>query len=285
MTERTSLTAPWDTDKVTQQLLPTSIRLSEEEVTNAKNELIVPFFPKIDRAYADDTYRNQVYCIHSFIPSKGAKPDEHGTFGFMKCRGVFSTEEEAKQRSEHIIRNLDSYHSLQISYCGKPFPVAEDVKKFASELDEVDIRKKVVKDISEDIKQKRLEDKKAMEEIQQRERQLREDVSKTEDEIEPIENYITSQLKKSQLIVRYKELRKTLSDHKRLIAHACQHLTNMEKEDPTIKDNYMERYVRAREEVGLNQAMESFMQYMGEELELDFDPYTFDYTQPDKKSE
>ena len=35
-------------------------------------------FPRVDRVYADPAIVNQVYGLISFVPAKGAKPNENG---------------------------------------------------------------------------------------------------------------------------------------------------------------------------------------------------------------
>ena len=170
MSATSSLTAPWDkTGSQTVQKLsrPLSDKEAEEAVAELSDTTLIKKFPQTERFYADPIYNNQMYCLHSFVPSKNATPDEHGVFGFMKCRGAFHNIEEANDRAEWIIRNVDSYHSIQTGYSGKPFPVCHDFKEFVAETHEVDIRKKAIETLSEDIKRKKEEERRDIADIRE----------------------------------------------------------------------------------------------------------------------
>ena len=79
-------------------------KLTEEEVQAAKEQLHKKhLFPMIDRYYADPIYNGQTYSLHSFIPCEGATPDKRGIYGFMKCRGCFTTMEEAPKPQDWLL--------------------------------------------------------------------------------------------------------------------------------------------------------------------------------------
>ena len=82
---------------------------------------------------------------------------------------------EANQRAEWLIRNVDSYHTIHTSYSGRPFPLCSDTRKFVKETNEVDIRKKTVETISEEIKSKKEEEKRNVQDIKEREKRLLEE--------------------------------------------------------------------------------------------------------------
>jgi hypothetical protein len=276
----TSLTAPWDRDENTKQTVSRGVVLTEDEVQEAVatnvDTGITDKFPKVDRLYADPIYNNQMYCLHSFVPSKGAQPDEKGVFGFMKIRGAFQTIDEANQRAEFIIRNVDSYHDIQTGYCGRPFPVCVDTKKFVKETHEVDIRKEAVKTISEDIKQKRLDEKKEIDEIKERESKLLEDSKAAQEdtyEQEPLEQYTTLHVKKANLVFTYVETRKKMMDMQKSIQNAYQEIRDMDQEDSTLATQYYDKYMEARRAAHIPDEMSenNWMKYLCEDAELDFE--------------
>lgn len=272
----TSLTAPWDRDPNNAPVQASrGVVLTEEQVQHAVSENsdtgIVDKFPKVDRLYADPIYNNQMYCLHSFVPSKGAKPDDHGVFGFMKCRGSCHTMTEANQRAEDIIRNIDSYHQIQTCYSGRPFPVCADTKKFVQETHEVDIRKKAVETISEDIKQKRREEKQEIDDIKEREQNLLNTTGENYEQ-EPMEIYITLRVKKANLVFTYKETQKKIVEMRESIKKAHAEITQMESEDTIYREQYREKYMNARKNAHIPETSEdNFMNYMGEDIELDFE--------------
>ena len=75
--------------------------LTNDEAIEALKELnitsFVEKFPKIDRTFADPSISMQNYSLFSFIPAKGASPNEQGIFGFAKIRGTYQSELEASQ--------------------------------------------------------------------------------------------------------------------------------------------------------------------------------------------
>jgi hypothetical protein len=112
-----SLTAPSDRDpaktyKPNQGHPP----LSEDEVKNAMSELnnnsFVKKFLRVERRYADPVEPMQRIGLISFVPAKGATPNDKGIYGFAKIRGNYPTDQEASERAEFLIRNADSYHQI-----------------------------------------------------------------------------------------------------------------------------------------------------------------------------
>lgn len=279
MSTHNSLTAKWDITDTESKVVGSEYGvavLTEDEVKYAKEELLdkelLSKFRQQDKFYSDPIYNNQLYSLHSFIPTKGAKPDEHGVFGFMKCRGTFFTQEEADQRAEWIIRNVDSYHTIQTSYTGKPFPICADTKKYVQDTNAVDIRKKATETISQDIKDKRYEEKRTMQEIKEKEKKLLE--STGEDFKEDIEDvYTTLMVKKANLIWTYVETRDKMKQMRENIIKTRKEINDMDKEDSSLKEQYYERYMQARKESGLSEEVtnDNFMKFLVSDKEADLD--------------
>ena len=123
-----SLTAPEDRDRINRWKPDQSIApLSSSEFKNAISELkstdFIKKFPRVERQYADPAISLQNIGLISFVPAKGAKPNENGVFGYAKMRGNYPNELEANERSEFIIRNVDSYNTIFSTYVGRPFPI------------------------------------------------------------------------------------------------------------------------------------------------------------------
>ena len=163
----TSLTSPYDRKTLT-----------DDEAKEAFKEL-KKTFPRIEQAFCDPLYSNQIYCLHSFIPSKAASPDPDGIYGMIKCRGVFPTLEEADKRAEYIIKNYDSIHRIYTSYTGRPFPLC-DTSKFSEDINEIDLQKKTMDVMKEDLKKRKEEDDKEIKDMQEREKKLLEESKRNE---------------------------------------------------------------------------------------------------------
>ena len=276
---KTCLTAPWDTLPVP-DVSNASVVLTEEQVKEAVHTNVdlglLEKFPKVDRMYADPIYNSQVYCLHSFIPSKGATPDEKGVFGFMKCRGSFHTVDEANQRAEFMIRNVDSYHDIQTGYAGRPFPVCKNTKRYVAETTEVNIRKDAVKAVSEDIQQKRLDEKKEVDDIKERESNLMAESQAIQNDTyvaDPLELYTTLHVRKANLVFTYLETQKSLVKMRVNIKKSYREIRDMDVQDVSLAQQYYDHYMAARRKAHIqdDKSEENWMKYLGEDAPLDFD--------------
>lgn len=273
MQTQTTLTAPWD----------------RTQLQNAVEANVISF-PIIDKYYNDPIYNGQLFCLHSFVPTKGAKPDEKGVYGFMKCRGAFQTLDEANQRAEWLIQNVDSYHKILTGRCGKPFPVCEDAKKFCQETETVDIQKHAVKTISQDIKDKRLQEQKEIEDIKEREERLLKESKMAQEDIpiqNPIEQYTTLQVKKANLLFTYVKTMEKMAEMRRNIRKAYFEIAQKDKEDESLYNQYYEHYMKARKDANIPDIdpneNENWLKYMCEDAVLDFDPRQPDEEEEEKK--
>lgn len=266
-----SLTAPWDRTEEDQSYKPKQIVLSENEVSNALNELYIKDFtnkfPRVDRFYADPVLNSQVYCLHSFAPSKGAKPDERGVYGFVKFRGSFATQQEADERAEFLVRNVDSFNDVYTSYCGRPFPLTHN-KAFVKETSEIDVKKQITDIVSKDIKTKVAEERRIKDELKEKEKKLLEENDKVINNV-PVETdeerYTVLQVKRANLVHVYVETRQKLEKIKESILKCRSEIEQFDQTHPEIKDTYIEKYNQARELSGLDKVENdtSYLKYMG----------------------
>jgi len=284
-TNESSLTSPEDRDLIDKWRPDQSDKkLTDDEAVFAIKELnnqsYTDKFPKIEKSYADPVILEQKYGLISFIPAKGATPNEKGVYGFAKLRGNYSTQIEAVERAEYLIRNIDSYHQIFHTYVGRPFPLTLD-SKFSAETCEVDIRKEITKAVSTDIKDKKDEERKVMSEIKEREEKLKEDVKI--EEADPYDEYITLCVKKAQLSWTFTQHYEKMCEIKDIIVKTREELTKLDKEHPDFRDSYFKKYMDARNEAGLKEESEdekkkNFISFMVEEKPLpyiDFIPETF----------
>jgi hypothetical protein len=249
--------------------------LTEEQASSAMEALnvtsYVDKFPVVERQYADPAIPLQQYGLVSFVPSKGATPDADGVFGFAKLRGNFQTKGEANERSEFLIRNVDSYHTIFHAYVGRPFPITLS-EKYCSEVGEIDIRKKATDTISEDVKAKRDHQKQEVEEIKNREKRLLDEGK--EDYVEdPFERYVTLRVKKAQLVWGYKNTMDQLNKMKDVITKTRADITAMDAENPEFNTKHYDRYMTARRDAGLPDEMsteDNFIKYLCEDVDLGF---------------
>lgn len=264
-----SLTAPRDreTNAIRRSNAPPLTDEELEEAMRTKYKSLE--FPEIDRQYTDPSILHQKIVLVSFVPSKNARPDEDGIYGMMKVRGSYATEEEANERAEFLIRNHDSYHEIFHAFVGRPFPITTQ-SGFERELKTIDIRKKTVRLISEDILNKKREEEKEMREMQQREKNLLEESKRAKEDIpeDPYDLYITDQVKRAQLIWTYHETMKKCDQMKDLIRTTNETIARVEADNPSYREQYREKYMQARKDAGLTEENEedSFIKYLGVDL-------------------
>jgi hypothetical protein len=276
MSQESSLTTPQDRDlenkwKPDQSIAPLSNEQTVEALKDLNITSFVDKFPKVDRTFADPSISMQNYSLFSFIPAKGASPNEQGIFGFAKIRGTYQSELEASQRAEYLIRNVDSYHKIYTVYTGRPFPLTES-SDYSSEVSEVDIKKDMAKNISHSIKDKKEEELREIREIQQREKNLIEE-SKRE-EVDPYDEYITQRVKSAQLQFTYLEHQKKMAEVKGIILKTRQVIAELDETHPTFRDSYYEKYMQARKDAGIKEdekdTQANFIKFLVEDADLGF---------------
>lgn len=263
---RESLTA----EKGRRPLRSTLCPLSETETEEAMAALVKDItFTQVERRYADPELKNQKIVLVSYIPSSTARPDEDGIYGMMKVRGVFATEDEANEHSEFLIRNTDSVHAIYHAYVGRPFPITTKTG-YENEIKNIDIRKKNIELISQDILNKKRKEKEDMEEMQKREADLLEESKRNAEGKgdDPFDVYITEQVKRAQLLWTYKETKAKFTQMRKSFLASCQRIREFEAEDNTFLERYKERYFQARQQAGLKDENdeESFLKYLGVDM-------------------
>ena len=245
--------------------------LSDEETKAAVANLEkTSTYPIRDRYLADPDIQFQRIALVSFVPSEKATPDSNGIYGFMKVRGNYSTEEEASQRAEYLIRNGDSYHKIFHTFVGKPFPITES-SEFSAEREEIDIRKEAGKSVSISVKKKRDEEVQQIKEIEARSAELREDVELEEEDIDPLDTYITLKVKSAQLAWTYLEHLKKMADVRQVLLSARESLSKLDEQDSSYAETYFHKYEKAREISGLQtnpDSVNNFIRFMVQDIPL-----------------
>ena len=263
-----SLTTPDDRDLTNKWRPDQSIPpLTNEEATHALKELnktdYVERFPKVDKTYQDPIIPMQNIGLVSFVPAKGATPNEKGIYGFAKLRGNFATEMESNQRAEYLIRNVDSYHQIYHAYVGRPFPITNS-SEYSAVTEEIDIRKETATAMSNAVKDKKETEQQQIKEIKESKRE----------EADPYDEYITQRVKKSQLMFTYLEHQKKMVEIKEIIIKTRVVIAELDEKYPEYQHSFYDKYMKAREEAGIKedkaQAADNFIKYLVEDADLGF---------------
>ena len=92
-----TLTTPSDRDLSKNFKIDTSHSpLTDKQTINAMKVLNKNNFPEVERRYTDPVIDLQKIGLFSFVPARGAVPNNQGIYGFAKIRGNFANENEAK---------------------------------------------------------------------------------------------------------------------------------------------------------------------------------------------
>lgn len=276
MSTSCSLTAPADRGDSKFRIAAAEGPMTEQEADAATAALVdlsfTTKFRKFERSYVDPEIRNQQFGLISFVPSKGAKPDKDGVYGMAKLRGNYGSEVEAAVQAARLIKETDSYHKIFTAYVGRPFPITND-EKYCKETEEVDIQNKTKEIISEDVKEKRQQQKKEMEEVKAREKRLIDQQSNDYDE-SPFERYMMLNTKKAQLAFTYEETMEKMLKVKQSIITAREEILKMEEENPGFKDELFENFKAARAQSGITTDSETmrttFVKYLCQDIDLGF---------------
>jgi len=273
--KQNSLTSPNDRGDGKYKSDVGAAALTDDQVESAIQALsdtsFIDKFPRLERQYADPPIPLQTYGLISFVPSKGATPDKDGVYGFAKIRGNYATTQEASERAEFLIRNVDSYHKIFHAYVGRPFPITID-QKYCAKTEEINIRQKATEVVSEDVKAKRDKEKEDIEDIKRREKQLLEE-SKPEYKPDVYEEYTVLRVKKAQLVWAYVQTQKKMDDMKSSIIKTRSQIEKMDEENPEYAKEYKDRYFKARRDAGIsdeNNTEDNFVKYMVEDVDLQF---------------
>ena len=240
-----------------------------EELNNNAYVQRMTDFPRVERRFADPPIPLQKVGLVSWVPAKGATPNEHGVYGFAKLRGNFASEDEACDKAEQLIRNVDSYHQIYHTWVGRPFPLTQS-SDYSANVEKIDLQQEMSRAIRDDVRKKREKEQREIEEIKQREQELLEDVKKDKEDLG--DRYTTLKVKKAQLTWTLLETRKKLEQVVTSIAKTRRELEIMDDADPELAKNYYQKYLDARRQVNLpvDQAQndQNFMKYLVEDVQI-----------------
>lgn len=261
-----SLTTPTDRAEGTKFEAVRVPPLTDTQVDSAIQARLIQClvdFPDIERSYLDPAVDGQEVAVFSFVPAKGATPDKNGFYGFGKVRGSFSDARRASERAEHLLRNVDSYHDYQLCNVGYPFPITKD-PRYSKRMQKVHVKSAIKQATSAQIAEKREQEKREVQELREREQKIAEESKEEVYNPDPEENYTMLRVKNAQLTFTFFKQLDALREQRDIINRTRTNMASVEVTNPEFRDRYLERYLKARDDVGLASDGEnaSFMRYM-----------------------
>jgi hypothetical protein len=254
--------------------------LNTEQVDLAKQALMKDnlLFPRSVKSIHDPVILGQEYGLISFTPAKDARPNANGIYGVFKLRGNFATLEESQSYAEKLIRNHDSYNEVHTVRVGQCIPLSKKTE-FVEETNSIDLNKEVEAIVSNDVKEKRQKERVEMKTIQEREQKLlkeNKEILDGEYQQDPLDQYIMLRVKKAQLMWTLAETRKRIENEViPAIKRAKKEISDMDQQYPEFDKQYYQRYIDARESVGIKDQdklnYSYFMQYLLDDNDLNLD--------------
>lgn len=246
--------------------MPSNIK--EPKLTQEECDIAIPslyekkLFRSVNRKLYDPVKPGEPrFALFSFAKASGATPDSDGFLGVAKIRGVFHTEQEAAERAEEIIRDVDSSNSIFTALCGVPFPLV--VKGCANNLSEIDISKKVEKTISDNVRAKRKAEAKEIQEIEERRKALVNDDGTINESEDPEDMYVQQRVKLAHLRYAIKEHAAKLKECTEIEKSVRIHLNECKRDHPEYEENFVKRYQEGRRKAKIPESTDfgGFMKY------------------------
>jgi hypothetical protein len=222
-------------------------------------------YPRRMKFRIDPSIPGQQVGLISFIPSKGAIPDNDGCFGLLKLRGNFNTEQDADAMSEHLVRNVDTYTPIDMVYIGKEFPLFLDNSIYVKETREIDVRKKIEDSKKDHLKAKKEEEQKEIAEIEERQKKLlnhNNEEEKEEKGYDDLEFYTQLRVKKANALAMIDECKRKIEEAQAVIDKTDKDIEELDEKDPSFKEQYLAKYTNALKAVGADVNMNPLVQYM-----------------------
>jgi len=242
--------------------------LSEEECAAAVSKLYnAKPFRSVNRKLHDPyKYGEPRFGLFSFIKADGATADKDGFLGVAKIRGVFYTEQEAADKAEEIIRDVDSTNSIFTTLVGVPFAIED--KNHALELTEIDISKKIEKVISDNVRAKRKAEEKEIREIEERRKALVNNDGTINESDDPGEMYIRLRVKLAHLRYGIREHTAKANECIKLEKSVRQQIIECKAEHPEYEENFIDRYKAGRRNANVPESTDfgGFMSYLLEPI-------------------
>ena len=260
---------------------PTAAALTEEEADHATAQLSKSnMFRTVVRTVVDPAIVGQRIGLLSFVPHPQATPGTNGVFGYMKLRGNFENEVDAKNYAHNLIKNNDSYHSVVHTRVGAFFPLMSNMDKIIREVDEVNLNKDMAESISQKVAEVRKTDAQKIKEIEAQVEKLKEEESTPD--VDPLDRYIELRVKLATLKMTIFEHQKKLREIVPIIKKTKAEVDNIDEITPEYKAQFFEKYMAAFKRAGLDkqagaqgEMSQAFLRYIKDDIELPQDLDSF----------
>ncbi|ASZ85157.1 177L [Cherax quadricarinatus iridovirus] len=258
--------------------------LSDEETEIATQSLCKDLFPKVNRKIVDPYKAGEPkFALFSFIDA----PDEQlnaflkriecelcpdsleelqkirerpGVIrGVAKIRGAYMTQNEANDRAEEIIQDIDSMHSIFTCLIGHPFPLIS--QGMAEEINEVELKNQVEKTVKQNEKEQKRKEQRQIDEIMRRQEELEAESEKPHEY--DIEDYLTDKIKLGNLRAMLDKNSSNKTEFSIKEERSRNFLITKQRERPDFEENYFDLFQKVATP---NMKSETLMNYLQKPL-------------------
>ena len=223
----------------------------DDAVGQAAVEGQLVYYPKSVRTMVDPPIPGQGLGLLSFMLFKESRKLRNGTavYGYVKLRGNWADESQAKFEASKIIREVDSKYKIRIAPTGGWVPITDE-DAFVKE--QLDVR---MKDDEKHLRDQAVKEKEA------EQRQIQREIREREDEVahggdiyddpKSLTFYSMRRVTELRLMEAREQQIKQIHSIKKTLRKVQKELKRLECEHPEYKDKWIDRYNEERRKGGI----------------------------------
>lgn len=227
-------------------------------------------YPQVVRTMVDPPVNGQRLSLLSFMLFSEPRKLSNGVpvYGYVKCRGNWADENQAKFEASKIIREYDSKYQIRIAPTGVWMPITDESAFVKDQLD-VTVREgeKALRDQA--MKEKEAKERAIMREIREREEELRND-GDIYDDPESLRYYSMKRVTELRLQEKRDELLRTVEGIKASILKVQRESKTIELTHPEYVDQWVDCYNEERRKSHVPDYVPS-EEYENEHAQIKFD--------------
>ena len=231
-------------------LQPDAPKLKGEQLQAAVATQIVSY-PQVVRSMIDPPLPGQTRGTLSYMLFDQPKTTKNGRpiYGFVKLRGNWPDEFNAKREASKIVKEIDSKFSIRIATVGEWVPITDD-DTFAKEMLDVKASDQQPQIRDEAMKKKESDQRDKMRQIQDREEQLKTkgDVYDNPDSLDYYTMKVVTEMKVTEML---EQLENRLNHLKGKAVEVRDELFELEKKHPEYEDKWLDCYNAERAKTGI----------------------------------
>ena len=222
------------------------------EQAEAATSQNVGVFPQVVRTLVDPPVSGQRFGLVSFMLfdeprtfSGSSKP----IYGYLKIRGNWADESQAKYEAGKIVREIDSKNKIRIAPVGSWLPITNE-EAFDKERIDIALKKEEKSIYDESMKEKEAEQRRIKRELREREEELK-NGGDLYDNPESIEYYSTQRVSEIRLLEAIENHYRQIETMKESLVTVRKKMIPLEEKYPKYQTQWVDRYNEERRKTGI----------------------------------